>query len=193
MRMMRNPLAVAALALATLFVTGAGWPDSTAAATVTAKWGAQIRVGGVRPQGTATLYRYATGTGALGLRLTGLAPATNYWVALYTGTCSRLGTRVLLLPTVTSSSTGTVARGFTFRTALAARLRVLVRGKLSVAIGSVRRCGTLAPLSLTTTPTPTPIPTATPTFSATPLPPAPTPTPTPEPGPTPLPSPYDMD
>jgi hypothetical protein len=183
--MMRNPLVVVAVAILTVFAAGAKWPDSAAAATVTAKWGAQIEVGGVRPQGSATLSFYATGTGALGLRLTGLQPATSYWVGLYTGSCSRLGARVLAFPTVTSSISGTVTRGLTFRSSVAARLRTLVRGKLSVAIGSLRRCGTLVRLSLSPAPTPTPTPK--PTFSASPL---PTPTPTPTPAPTPLPTPY---
>lgn len=172
---------VAALAIATVLVAGTNWADSTAAATVSAKWDTQIQVSGVRAQGSATLYAYTTGAGALGLRLTGLNPSTSYWVGLYSGSCSALGTRVLLLRTVTSTASGTVTRGLTLTAALTARLRTLLRGHLSVAIGSVRRCGTLAPLLLSPAPTPTP----TPTPEATPT---PTPTPTPyDPAPMPPP------
>ncbi len=181
---MRSPLAVASLAIATLMVTGANWPDSATAATVSAKWTAPIKVGFIS-QGTATFYVYATGTGAIGLKLRGLRPDTTYWVGLYAGRCSSLGARVVALQTVTSDANGNVARGLTLRSSLTARLRALVRGKLSVAIGSVRRCGTLVPFTVTPTPIPTPTPVGTP---------IPTPvveaTPTPTPYPTPLPTPY---
>jgi hypothetical protein len=177
----RTPSAVAAVAIVTIFVAGTTWPDSTAAATVAAKWGAHIEVGGVRPQGSATLYAYTSGTGALGLRLTGLRPATSYWVGLYSGTCSKLGARIVVLPTVTSTMSGTVTRGLTLSRALTTRLRTLLRGRLSVAIGAVRRCGTLVPLSLLPSPTPTlrstPVATPTPTPTPTPYDPAPPPTP----------------
>jgi hypothetical protein len=179
-----TPSAVAVMAIVTIFVAGTSRPDSTSAATVSAKWGAQIEVGGVRPQGSATLYAYTTGTGALGLRLTGLRPATNYWVGLYSGTCSNLGARVVLLPTVRSTASGTVTRSLTLSRTFTTRLRTLLRGHLSVAIGSGRRCGTLARLSVSPSPTPTPSPTP----AATPT---PTPTPTPYIGnPMPTPTPY---
>lgn len=170
----QTPSVVAALAIASILVLSPSSPDPTSALTVAAKWGAKVQVGSTVPQGTATLYVYTTGSGALGLRLTGLRPSTNYWVALYSGTCSRLGARVMLFPTVTSSANGTVVRGLTFRRDVATRVRALLRGTLSVAIGSVRRCGTLARQSLTPSPTPTATPTPTPISM-----PTPTPTPTP--------------
>ena len=174
MRTLTTASTVATLAIVSTFVAVTSWPGQTAAATVAAKWGTHIEVGGVRPQGSATLYAYTSGTGALGLRLTGLKPSTMYWVGLYFGTCSRLGARVVVLPTVTSTMSGTVTRGLTLGRALTTRLRTLLRGRLSVAIGSVRRCGTLAPLSLSPSPTPTPSPTpgatplSTPTLTPTP-------------------------
>ena len=183
----RNSLAVVAMAIVTTFVAGANWPDSTSAATVSAKWGGQIEVGGVRSQGSTTLYAYTSGAGALSLRLTGLTPAARYWVGLYSGTCTSLGTRVAVLPTVTSTMTGTVTRGLTLSRALTTRLRTLLRGHVSVAIGSIRRCGTLGRVSLlpSATPSATPTPTPAPALVATP---APTPTPTPMSAPMPEPT-----
>jgi hypothetical protein len=180
----RSPLAVASLAIATLLVTSANWPDPATAATVSAKWTAPIKVGFIS-QGTATFYVYATGTGALGLKLRSLRPNTTFWVGLYRGPCANLGSRVVALQTVTSDANGSVARGLTFRASLTSRLRTLVRGRLSVAIGSVRRCGTLKLFSATPVPTPSPTPAGTP---------IPTPvveaSPTPKPAPTPMPTPY---
>lgn len=181
----RNSLAVVAMAIVTTFVAGANWPDSTSAATVSAKWGGQIEVGGVRSQGSTTLYAYTSGAGALSLRLTGLTPAARYWVGLYSGACTSLGTRVAVLPTVTSTMTGTVTRGLTLSRALTTRLRTLLRGHVSVAIGSIRRCGTLGRVSLLPSATPSATPAPTPALVATP---APTPTPTPMSAPMPEPT-----
>ena len=115
--------AIAALAIATVLVAGTNWADSTDAATVAAKWDAQIEVGGVHAQGSATLYAYTSGTGALGLRLTGLRPSTDYWVSFYSGSCSNLGSRVALVRIVTSTASGTLTRGLTMTRALTTRLR----------------------------------------------------------------------
>ena len=173
----RSVLAVAAL----IAVLAAG--SVAGAATVAAKWSGTVQVGATA-QGNATFYLYTTGTGAVGLRLTGLRPSTTYWVALYSGSCSSVGSRILSLPTVTTTSTGAVTRGLTLSTTLTNRVRAAIRaGKVSAAIGSVRRCATLARVSLTPSPTPTPTPVATPT-------PTPTPTSTPIAGPTPTPPPY---
>jgi hypothetical protein len=157
-----TPLAVAALAIAMIFVAETHSPVPAAAATVASRWVTQIEVGGTRPQGTATLYAYTSGSGALSLRLAGLRPSTTYWVGLYAGTCARLRTRVILLRQVTSTAEGTVTRGLTLNRPLTTRLRALIPRHLSVAIGSVRRCGTLAPVSLAPRPSASPSPGATP-------------------------------
>jgi hypothetical protein len=161
-----TPLAVAALAIAMIFVAETHSPDPAAAATVASRWVTQIEVGGTRQQGTVTLIAYTSGSGALSLRLSGLRPSTTYWVGLYAGTCARLRTRVILLRRVTSTAEGTVTRGLTLNRPLTTRLRGLIPRHLSVAIGSVRRCGTLAPLSLAPTPSPSNSPGATPTATS---------------------------
>jgi hypothetical protein len=189
-----TPLAVAALAIAMIFVAETHSPDSAAAATVASRWVTQIEVGGTRPQGTATLFAYTSGSGALSLRLAGLRPSTTYWVGLYAGTCARLRTRVILLRRVTSTAEGTVTRGLTLNRPLTTRLRGLIPRQLSVAIGSVRRCGTLAPLALSPSssqspsPSPSSSPGATPGASPTA---SPTPTHTAFPTQTPAPTPHD--
>jgi hypothetical protein len=190
----RIPLSVAIATVAAVLAVSANSPDPTTAATVSARWSTPIQVPGARPQGTATLYAYASGTGSLSLRLAGLRPGATFSVRIYTGTCSNLRARVVLLPTVTSSMAGTVARGLALNRTLTARLRTLLRGgHLSVTVGTLRRCGTLVRASLAPSPTPTPSPTPgatpTPTPTATPTP-TPTPTPTATPIPMPSPTPY---
>ena len=201
MRALTHPATIA-LAMAVVMVASTGAPDSTAAASVLAKWQARVEVAN-RSQGTATLYNFVAGNGSLSIRLTSLRPSTDYWVAIYRGRCSSLGSRVLLLRAVTSTTSGGVARSLALTEATTSRLRTLLRtGNLSVAIGSVRRCGTLSRVSLSPTPTPTPsatpgaTPTATPQPTPTPAPspmasptPGATPTATPQPTPTPAPSP----
>jgi hypothetical protein len=164
----RSIVAVTALVAVLTFGSVAG------AATVAAWWGGTVQVGSVA-QGNATFYLYTTGTGALGLRLNGLKPSTIYWVGLYAGSCSSLGSRILSLPSVTSTTTGTVARGLTISTLLTSRVRASIRaGQISAAVGSVRRCATLARIlaapSPTPAPPPTPAPTPMPTLMVTPTP-----------------------
>jgi hypothetical protein len=186
----RIPLAVAAAAIVTAVVAGGSLPDPASAATVSAKWTTSIQVPGARPQGIATLSTYTTGLGTLSLRLTGLRAGTAFAVRLYTGTCSSLRARVVVLPSVTSSITGTVSRGLTLSRTVTSRLRTLTRaGQLSVTIGSLRRCGTLARASLTAGPTASPTPSPTPGATPTPTPTA-SPTETPEPMPMATPTPY---
>jgi hypothetical protein len=178
-RALTHPATIA-LAIAVVLFASTSTPDSTAAATVLAKWQARVEVAS-RSQGTATLYNFVGGNGSLSIRLTGLRPTTAYWVAIYRGRCANLGSRVLLLRAVTSTTSGGVARSLALTETTMSRLRTLLRtGTLSVAIGSVRRCGTLARVSLSPAPTPTPSPTpvATPT-------PAPSPVPSPMVSPTP--------
>jgi hypothetical protein len=178
----RNPLAMAVVTVVAVLAISANWANPTTAATVSAKWGTQVKVG-ARSQGSATLFAYSAGSAALSLRLTGLRPYATYSVGLYAGTCSTLGTRAALLPVVTSTAGGTVTRGLAIGQILAGRLKAIIRrGHLSVAIGSTRRCGTLARIALSPTPTPTPTPDD--TSSPTPVP-SPSETPPPTPSPTP--------
>lgn len=155
MRALIRPV-VGVAALAVILIVG----SVASAATVAAKWGGTVQVGAVA-KGTATFYLYTTGTGALGLRMTGLKPSTDYWVALYAGSCTSLGSRILKLPTVTSSSAGTVTRGLTMSRTNTNLVRAAIRaGSISAAIGSTRRCATLTRmLAPAATPVPQPTPT----------------------------------
>lgn len=186
----RIPFAVMAAAIVMVVAILGNGPDPASAATASATWATPVQVPGARPQGTVTLYAWTTGSGTLSLRLTGLQAGAAFSVRLYTGTCSSLRTRVILLPTVTSTMTGTVTRGLTLSRTWTSRLRTLLAGgHLSVTIGSLRRCGSLAAVSLAPTATPTPSPSPTPEDSPTPSP-TPTPVPTPVPMPMPMPTPY---
>ncbi len=167
---------VASMSIVAVLAVSAQLPDPTSAATLAARWRAPLNVGS-RSQGSATLNAYTTGAGVLAIRMTRVRPYAAFSVGLYSGTCSRPGSRVTRLPTVTSTATGTVARNLAIGQTLMTRLRSLLRrGHLSVAVGSLSRCGTLVRLTLTPGPTPRPTPSPTPT---------PTPTPTLAPTPTP--------
>lgn len=135
------------VAVAVLVATASG-------ASVSQKW--QAGVASPRANGTATLYVYANGTSAVGLRLVGLAPSTSYAVSLYRGTCSSLGSRVLGLPIVVSTPSGTVTRGLTLSTARTTIVRSALRARLAIVVGSLRRCGSFSRAAVTSSPSPSP-------------------------------------
>lgn len=104
--------------------------------------------------GTVTALKYATTTGAISIRLTGLTPAAKYGLWLYRGTCGHLGTRVMTLPTLIATSAGGVSRSITLSIAQTTIVASTARSGLAVAVGSTRRCGAFSPARLPGDPDP---------------------------------------
>lgn len=126
-------------------------------ATVSAAWTA--RVGSSGANGTGRLNVYTTGTGALIISLKSLHRSSAYPVSLYRGTCSGLGTRIVLFSSQLSTSTGTLSRTLSISRTVTSTIRSWAKGThrmaLIVGSGTLRRCGTFA---ATASPTPTPVP-----------------------------------
>ena len=78
------------------------------AAIVTGAWRAKI--GGAGINGTATIQTYTTGSGSLTLKLARLKPAISLPVTLSKGTCASVGSTLITLPAIRTTSTGTAAR-----------------------------------------------------------------------------------
>ena len=146
-------LCVVLVALATVGTIG-----TVSGATTTAQW--QARVGAAGANGTSTIKINSAGTGSISIALKGLAHSTTYTETVYRGTCSRLSTKLLTLPTFKSTATGTATRTNSLTATQASavnRTGVVIR----LAAGKKVVCGafTKVPLTGSVTPTPTPTPT----------------------------------
>lgn len=137
-----------------VLVLSAAGPVS-AADSINGAW--QAKVGRYAVNGYATFYTYSSGVGSLALSLKRLAASTGYTAGLYRGTCSALGSRVVSLPTIRTTSTGTVARTIALSSSSAGAARNAARStaRLSLVLGggSLRKCATF---SATTVPPPAP-------------------------------------
>jgi hypothetical protein len=102
MRSTRRRGAAVLIALAVLLTLTSA---PVTALTVQRRWTASMGTSGV-----IRAVAYTTRTGAIQYALKGLRASTTYKVAIRYGTCSNLGSVALLLPTVRSSTTGTVSR-----------------------------------------------------------------------------------
>jgi hypothetical protein len=125
---------------------------------VNAAWSAKVGSSGAN--GTARVNAYTTGTGVLIINLKSLYRSTSYPVSLYRGTCSSLGTRIVLFTSQLSTSTGTLSRTLSISKTVTSTIRSWTktnRMALVIGAGASRRCGTFAATSLPT-PTPTPVP-----------------------------------
>jgi multiple sugar transport system substrate-binding protein len=74
------------------------------AATVANTWQAQIGLAGAN--GTATILAYTSGTGSIALKLAKLRASTFQPVTLSKGTCSSVGSTLIRLPAIKTTSTG---------------------------------------------------------------------------------------
>ena len=119
-----------------------------AAATVTNSWRAQIGSAGVN--GTATIQVYARGAGSIALKLAKLRASTYLPVKLSKGTCSSVGSTLLMFPPVRTSRTGAAARTSSLAVAQVTLIRNATQGtgKIAIRVGSRRtggvKCGVFA-------------------------------------------------
>jgi putative multiple sugar transport system substrate-binding protein len=102
------------------------------AATVGASWRAKI--GSVGVNGTATIQAYTTGSGSLALKLARMRPATSLPVTLSKGTCASVGSTLIMLPAIRTTSTGAAARTSSLTVAQVAKLKAATAGTGKVAI-----------------------------------------------------------
>lgn len=133
-------------------------PATAAATTISAGW--QAKVGRYTVNGTATFYTYTSGSGAILLNLKRLAPSTGYLAGLYRGTCSSLGARIVNLPSVRTSATGTASWTIALSASSASAARTAARSttRLSIVLGggSLRKCATFSAISVPPPPILTP-------------------------------------
>lgn len=114
-----------------------------AAATVTDSWPAVVGTGG--DNGTATVRAFGTSGGSLVLKLRRLARSSTYAVSVYRGTCRERGTRLLSLPAIRTTSTGTAIRTITLtapQIATVAKFLRTTRAAVVIGSGAAARCGT---------------------------------------------------
>ena len=106
------------------------------AATVGAAWRASIGSAGVN--GTATIQAYTTGSGSFALKLAKMKAATYQPVTLSGGTCSSLGSTLITLPAIKTTSSGTASRASSLTAAQVATLTSATKGtgKIAIRVGS---------------------------------------------------------
>jgi len=114
------------------------------AATVSRSLGAGIGLRG--GNGTASLRLYTNGAGSVYTRGHGLERGAVYEQALYKGSCSDPGTRILTLSSAVTTAGGKISHTARLTSAGASRVRTALRhgGKVAIRIwtGSSTRCGT---------------------------------------------------
>jgi YVTN family beta-propeller protein len=128
-------------ALAVLLAAATIGPVS--GATVTTTWNARIGSGGLN--GSSRIEAYATGSGALKLKLVKLRASASLPVVVVKGTCSSPGPALLTVPSIRTTSTGAATRTSTLSAAQIKLVRAATKGTGKIAIrigsGSSRKCG----------------------------------------------------
>ena len=129
-------------ALVAIMTAGATVPAS--AATVANTWNAKVGSNGAN--GTARVQAYTSGTGALVLKLVKLKPSSTLPVIISKGTCSSVGSTLLTLASIRTTSSGALTRTSTLTTAQVKTIRAATKttGRIAIRIGSgsTRKCGT---------------------------------------------------
>ena len=138
-------------------VLSASLAAPVAAATVNQAWLA--RLGGLSAtNGTVTVNAYTTGTGVALMRLKALARATAYSSGLYRGSCASLGGRIVALPVIRTTSTGTLAYNASLSASVVSAIRTATKspGRMAFVLGAgtLRRCATFSNVVLAVTPPP---------------------------------------
>jgi hypothetical protein len=141
------------VAVATVVLTGAMLMEAGVVSSATVVQGWQTRVGG-RPTDTSTLTAYDTGSGILRIRATKLRAGSTFAVTVHKGSCgwivSALGPALFTLPSVTSSSAGSITRNLAVTSARVKQVRGAWNAAAGVALvlrrGSSRWCGDFAAL-----------------------------------------------
>jgi hypothetical protein len=150
-RLRTVPVAIIVLLLAALSAT------PVAAATTNQAWLA--RLGGLSAlNGTVTVNAYTTGNGIALLRLKGLARATAYSSGIYRGSCTSLGSRIVAMPIIRTTSTGTLASNVSLTASAVSAMRTATKspGRMAFVLGggSLRKCATFTNLTTATTAAP---------------------------------------
>jgi YVTN family beta-propeller protein len=151
-------LGAAAIALA----AGSPFVGTANASPVTNQWNAKIGAGGAN--GSASIKISATGAGSLVVSLKGLAHSTIYSETISKGSCASASTKLLTLPALKTTSSGTAARTNTLTVAQATlvnRAGEVIRfvAGTHAFCGPFTKVATGPPVAPTPTPTPTPAPT----------------------------------
>lgn len=133
--------------VAALMITAAALAGPTDAASLTNTWTA--KVGSNAYNGTVTVLAYSSGSGSVALALKRLSPATTYSRAIYAGTCSRLGAKLVALGSVATTATGTVTRTGTITASQSALIKRTVPLVIRFVAGSHVLCATLSKATIT--------------------------------------------
>lgn len=143
--------------LCAAFLLSLGLAGSASAATVNQAWLAKLG-GSSATNGTVTVNAYTTGTGVALVRLKALARATAYSSGLYRGSCTSLGSRLVALPVIRTSSTGTLATNASLSASVVTAIRSATKspGRMAFVLGSgsLRKCATFSNVALSGTPPP---------------------------------------
>lgn len=138
-------VAVLAAFAASALISTATAPG-TAASTVVQTWQTRIGAAGAWND-TATLQALDTGKGILRIRATRLRASSSYTVTVYRGRCGWMATRLFTLPSLATTSAGSVTRNLALSTAQLKTVRSNWNAGNGVAIqlakGSSKRCGGL--------------------------------------------------
>jgi len=137
----RLSLSVALAAILTVVAIG-----PVSAATVTSTWNAKVGPSGVN--GTASIQAYTTAAGALTLKLAKLKAASLLPVVVSKGTCSSVGSTLLTLPSIRTTSAGAATRSSSLTVAQIKLITSATKGTGTIAIrigaGATRKCGLFA-------------------------------------------------
>ena len=116
------------------------------AATVKSTW--QARIGTAGANGTATVQAYTTGTGAIVLKLTKMKASTLLPVVVSKGTCKSVGTTLMTLASIKTTSAGSASRTSSLTAARVSAIRAATKGTgkivIRIGIGTARKCGQFA-------------------------------------------------
>ena len=144
--------------LAMLIAIAAAAP--TSAATVTTTW--QARVGSGGANGLVKIQAFSTDTGTVTLKLAKLKPSTSLPVVLSKGTCGSVGSTVLTLASIRTTSAGSASRTSSLTAANVSAIKSATRGtgKIAIRIGNRTtggvKCGLFAILAVAPPPPPPP-------------------------------------
>jgi virginiamycin B lyase len=97
--------------------------------------------------GKATVNAFSTGTGNLVLSVTGLKRYTTYAVAIHSGGCSSVGSKIVSLASTKSTSAGAIKKTYALTSGQASAVRNAMNTKgaaVRLGTGSITKCGALA-------------------------------------------------
>jgi YVTN family beta-propeller protein len=116
------------------------------AASVANSW--QARVGSAGVNGTVTIQAYAGGTGSIAIRVIKLKPSRALEVVISKGTCKAVGSTLLTLPSIRTTSKGAATRTSNLSAAQIKAVVAATRGTGKIVIrfgsGASRKCGQFA-------------------------------------------------